>query len=569
MTIFREFIRKLLHKSKMSPRSSDFIAKNGWRERSQADHGVATRRWLQFCKEKEKDKFDLNVSNVLGFLEYCFFEKKVTYIMLTKLLSFALISRKIAGIPLNEGEHLRINKFMTACFNAAPPIPKKKPGTWDINILLDYLVGLGDNKTLSVNSPAGKSLILILLSTMCRGSELLLLKVTNMSVIHGGIEFVLDTPMKTYNRLNFTIRPNLQKLTISSFDENPLLCPVKTLLDYLETMTAFRGFIELVFICCLSDHTRLASKDTINCWIKTHMAAAGLGDFEVKSSHHASSTTALLSGIPLDKLIDQVGWSTASTFVSNYMLPMMENKVTTSVVLDPKTSVLGDQHSFSKLWQRQPKHVSTLSAPGRSKTFVKIQEKKINNACSRLRAVIQGEGGESSPLTKSVQQPSKLTSKIKSTLKLSQYQALPKASSKIQPHTAPSKVSGTPKNKKTGKLVANDNVTGPKELKLVPNITLTQQAKNEPTNMKAKQDLQTADKVNKDKLSRILAPVQEAKELDMIDNFDIVYSEDGIPVIRAENITREDIDKFVTKVSPLPLPNMSADNILSEIDKET
>ena len=135
--------------------------------------------------------------------------------MLTKLLSFALISRKIAGIPLNEGEHLRINKFMTACFNAAPPIPKKKPGTWDINILLDYLVGLGDNKTLSVNSLAGKSLILILLSTMCRGSELLLLKVTNMSVIRGGIEFVLDTPMKTYNRLNFTIRPNLQKLTIS------------------------------------------------------------------------------------------------------------------------------------------------------------------------------------------------------------------------------------------------------------------------------------------------------------------------------------------------------------------
>ena len=458
---------------------------------------------------------------------------------------------------------------MTACFNAAPPIPKKKPGTWDINILLDYLVGLGDNKNLSVNSLAGKSMILILLSTMCRGSELLLLKVTNMSLICGGIEFVLDTPTKTYNRFNFTIRPNLQKLTISSFDENPLLCPVKTLLDYLETTTAFRGFIEPVFICCLSDHTRPASKDTINCWIKTHMAAAGLGDFEVKSSHHASSTTALLSGIPLDKLINQVGWSTASTFVSNYMLPMMENKVTTSVVLDPKTSVLDDQHGFSKLWQTQPKCVSTSSAPKRSKKFVKIQENKINNARSRLRAVIQGEGGESSPLTKSVQQPSKLTSKIKSKLKLSQYQARPTASSKIQPHTAHSKVSGTTKNKKTDKLVANDNVTGPKTLKIVPNITLTQQAKNDNKNMKAKQKLHTADKANKDKLSRILAPVQEAKELDMIDNFDIVYSEDGIPVIRTENITRQDLDNFVSKVSPLPLPNMSADNILSEIDKET
>ena len=299
-----------------------------------------------------------------------------------------------------------------------------------------------------------------------------------------------------------------------------------------------------------------------------HMATAGLGDFEVKSSRHASSTTALLSGIPLNKLIDQVGWSTASTFVSNYMLPMMENKVTTSVVLDPKTSVLDDQHGFSKLWQRQPKRVSTSSAPKRSKKFVKIQENKINNARSRLHAVIKGEGGESSPLTKSVQQPSKLTSKIKSKLNLSQYQARPTTSSKIQPHAARSKVSGTTKNNKTDKLVAN-NVTGPKTLNIVPNITLTQPPKKGNKSMKAKQDLQTADKANKDKLSRILAPVQEAKELDMIDNFDIVYSEDGIPVIRTENITRQELDNFISKVSPLPLPNMSADNILSEIDKET
>ena len=196
----------------MSARGSDFIVKNGWRERSQSDHDVAIRRWLQYCKEKEKDKFDLNVSNVLGFLEYCFFKKKATYIMLAKLLSFASISRKLAGIALNEGEHLRITKFMTACFNAAPPIPKKKPGTRDVNVLLDYLVGLGDNKGLSVNSLTSKSLILILLSTMCRGSELLLLKVTNMSVIRGGIEFVLDTPTEIYNHSNFKIRPNLQKL---------------------------------------------------------------------------------------------------------------------------------------------------------------------------------------------------------------------------------------------------------------------------------------------------------------------------------------------------------------------
>ena len=495
-TIFCEFIRKLLCKSKMSERSSDLIAKNAWRQRLQSDHGVSTRRWLQYCKEKEKDKFDLGVSNIVGFLDYCFFEKKATYIMLTKLLSFASNSRKLLGTPLNKGEHLHIQKYITACFNSAPPIPKKKPGTWDVNILLDYFVGLGDNKGLTVNSLAGKSLLLILLSTMCRGGELLLLKVTNMSMICGGIEFILDVPTKTYNRTNFTVRPNLQKLTLTSFDENPLLCPVKTLLEYLEATTAFRGFIEPVFICCLADHTHPASKDTINRWIKTHMSAAGLGSFEVRSSHHASSTTALLSGIPLDKLIDQVGWSTASTFVSNYMLPMMPNVVTETVALDPSTSVLDDQHRFSKIWQRQPQHGSSTnqSVPQRSNKFVKIQENKINNARARLKEVIKGEGGEHSPMVNTVKKPSKLTSKLKSKLKLSKLDH-PKHSLVSTKNTATrGQVKG--KSSKTEiegvvKTKANHATT---QSKTVNTGTTT-------SNFRA------ADKSNADKLSKILEPI--------------------------------------------------------------
>ena len=285
----------------------------------------------------------------------------------------------------------------------------------------------------------------------------------------------------------------------------------------------------------------------MNHWIKTHIAAAGLGGFEVKSSHHASSTTALLSGIPLDKIIDQVGWSTAS------MLPMMENMVTMSVTLDLRTSVLDDQHNFSKLWQRQPKCVSSSGALIRSKTFVKIQEKKINNACARLHAVIKGQGGESSPMTSSVQQPSKLSSKIKTKLKLSKFDA----SSKVPP-------AKMHKESNTTTLVKAKITAGPSAINN-KHVKCTQKSDSALT-QKAKQDLLSHDILNREKLSKILAPVREAKEMDLIDNFDIVYSESGILVIRAENITKEDLDRFVTKVSPLPLPEMSAENILSEID---
>ena len=49
----------------MASQSVDFIAKHGWCDWSQKDYEVATRRWLQYAKEKEKGQFDLGVENIL------------------------------------------------------------------------------------------------------------------------------------------------------------------------------------------------------------------------------------------------------------------------------------------------------------------------------------------------------------------------------------------------------------------------------------------------------------------------------------------------------------------------
>ena len=65
VTLFCKFICKLLHNTMMSSQSVDFIAKHGWYDWSQKDYGVATRRWLQYAKVKEKGQFDLGVENIL------------------------------------------------------------------------------------------------------------------------------------------------------------------------------------------------------------------------------------------------------------------------------------------------------------------------------------------------------------------------------------------------------------------------------------------------------------------------------------------------------------------------
>ena len=290
------------------------------------------------------------------------------------------------GTPLSEGEHTRISRFLQACFNAAPLIPQKNPGSWDVNILLDHLQALGNNNSLTINQLGGKCLILILLSTMCRSCELLLLKLSNMSVVQGGIEFILDKLTKTYNRNNFKFRKDLQKLTLSTFDSNKTLCPVQTLIAYIECTAPFRRQVDEVFICCLADFVRPATKDTLNRWIKTHMTAAGLGEFQVKSHRHASSTIALLSGIPIDKLIAQVGWSTTTTFVSNYMTPLLDNVLQKTYELSKDTAIISDIHNFTEVWQKQPKrsNVTATSHIKQSAKFVKSQSKRMVKAHKQL-----------------------------------------------------------------------------------------------------------------------------------------------------------------------------------------
>ena len=96
-TLFHEFICKLLHRSKMLERSAKFIAENAWCHHSQQDNGVTAWRWLQYASEKKRDEFDVGIENIMNFLEYCFFEKEVTYVMLQKLKSFVSVIQKLRG----------------------------------------------------------------------------------------------------------------------------------------------------------------------------------------------------------------------------------------------------------------------------------------------------------------------------------------------------------------------------------------------------------------------------------------------------------------------------------------
>ena len=63
------------------------------------------------------------------------------------------------------------------------------------------------------------------------------------------------------------------------------------------------------------------------------------------------------------------------------MLPVVDNVISNTVKLDPKTSILDDRHQFSELWQKQPIRIAQSKPKlDKSSRFVKSQAKQISLA---------------------------------------------------------------------------------------------------------------------------------------------------------------------------------------------
>ena len=224
---------------------------------------------------------------------------------------------------------------------------------------MDYFVKLGPNRKIDkVNILAGKLVLQILLSQMCRSGEVAQLQLSTMRLLQGAVQFQLMKPTKTYSVQNMGAVKKLQLMTIKEFEVNPLLCPLTTLLAYIDRTKYRSGKVDNLFVLVTTQQPRTASRETIVRWAKEIMKLAGLGTFKVHSSRAASSTSAFLIGMPLDQIIAKVGWIKASTFIKYYMKPIRTNQCAqvNSENLKPKKpkndNCFKDPHDYVDFWAK-------------------------------------------------------------------------------------------------------------------------------------------------------------------------------------------------------------------------
>ena len=110
---------------------------------------------------------NFSIQNCMDFLVDLTDCEKVPYSSAQSAVAFLRSVRKLAGDAFSDGDITLIDKYLAAAFNKCAPL-KSKLGAWDVNIMLDHLNKIEGNDDLPINMLAGKAILLILITTMCR-----------------------------------------------------------------------------------------------------------------------------------------------------------------------------------------------------------------------------------------------------------------------------------------------------------------------------------------------------------------------------------------------------------------
>ena len=187
-------------------------------------------------------------------------------------------SPQIDGVSV--GQHPLIVKLVKGAFHLRPPNPKYG-ATWPVHKVVLFLKKLGPSAKLTLKWLSWKLAILIALALACRCSELQMIEVSGIFFDEQGVKIILQGLTKT----SYASKPSKQ-FTIELLKEEPLVCPVITLKQYLSKTRRLRDTPQKekkLFISYVKPHKPVTTP-TIDRWIMSVLTARCR--YYIQSSQH-------------------------------------------------------------------------------------------------------------------------------------------------------------------------------------------------------------------------------------------------------------------------------------------
>ena len=131
---------------------------------------------------------------------------------------------------MNVEKHPKVISLMKGVANLRPPLPKYCE-IWEVEEVLQQIKTWPNNLSLSIKQITLKTVMLLALSAIQRGSELHLLDKNLMTRSKNNYTFYLVDTVK--HSKDGILPPDI---TFHSFEEDPCLCPVLALNEYTKRM---------------------------------------------------------------------------------------------------------------------------------------------------------------------------------------------------------------------------------------------------------------------------------------------------------------------------------------------
>lgn len=270
-------------------------------------------KWWAFCISQRVDPFILDLERIVEFLNQNF----------NKGASYATINSCKSSLSLifefSEQQKNYLKRYIKGIYNRRPSYPKYET-TWDPSNVLQFLEGLGNNKTIPLEKLSKKLVALLALTTGHRIQTLSKISLENIKITDNCIWIKIPDRLKTS-------RKNMYQplLKFKFFEVNPKLCVARTIIDYINRTKEIRPLNEKTLILTFRKPFRKATTQTLSRWLKNILKDSGIDTslFTGYSFRHASTSAAYRSGINIETIRKAAGWSNKSeTFVKFYNRPV-------------------------------------------------------------------------------------------------------------------------------------------------------------------------------------------------------------------------------------------------------
>jgi integrase len=236
-------------------------------------------------------------------------------------------------LPNNQtfGTQPLVTRFMKGVFETRPSLPRYSE-TWDVNVVLDYLAGLGQPEEQDLKMLTYKTVMLLALLTGQRRQTLHALNITTMDLNREKCNFVITSLLKTS-------RPgkHLASIEVQSYKLDRKLCPVAHIEEYVKRTIDLRGNQHRLFISHQKPHKEV-SGDTVSRWLKNTLDLAGVNTakFGAHSTRAATTSAAKAMNMPIDLIMQSAGWTQESTFGKYYHKPVVARENFGNILLSNK-----------------------------------------------------------------------------------------------------------------------------------------------------------------------------------------------------------------------------------------